>query len=54
MQTSAKRHVALILVPILFVGTIAIFIIVGIFVGMENEFGTYYDEDYSDVVYAVL
>ena len=41
---------AIILGPILFVGTIAIFIIVGMFVGMQNEFGTY-DEDYSDVVY---
>jgi len=51
MQTSMKGIFALILVPILFFGTIAIFIIVGIFVGMQNEFGTYYDEDYSDVVY---
>jgi len=44
MQTAMKGIFALILVPILFVGTIAIFIIVGIFVGMENEFGTYYDD----------
>ena len=51
MQTSMKGIFALILVPILFFGTIAIFIIVGIFVGMENPFATYYDEDYSDVVY---
>ena len=51
MQTSMKGIFALILVPILFVGTIAIFIIVGMFVGMQNEFGTYYDEDYSHVVY---
>ena len=43
MQTSMKGIFALILVPILFFGAIAIFIIVGIFVGMENEFGTYYD-----------
>ena len=51
MQTAMKGIFALILVPILFVGTIAIFIIVGMFVGMQNEFGTDYDEDYSDVVY---
>ena len=51
MQTSMKGIFALILVPILFFGTIAIFMIVGIFVGMENPFATYYDEDYSDVVY---
>ena len=44
MQTSMKGIFALILVPILFFGTIAIFIIVGIFVGMQNEFGTYYDD----------
>ena len=51
MQTSMKGIFALILAPILFVGTIAIFIIVGMFVGMQNEFGADYDEDYSDVVY---
>ena len=51
MQNSMKGLWAIILGPILFVGTIAIFIIVGMFVGMQNDFGTYYDEDYSDVVY---
>ena len=51
MQTSMKGIFALILVPILFVGTIAIFIIVGMFVGIQNEFGTYYDEDDSNIVY---
>jgi hypothetical protein len=44
MQTSMKGIFALILVPILFVGTIAIFIIVGAF--MPDGYGTYY-EDYE-------
>jgi len=47
MQTSMKGIFALILVPILFVGTIAVFIIVGMFVGMQNEFGTDYDDVYE-------
>ncbi len=49
MQTSMKGIFALILVPILFIGTIFIFIFVGLLV--QEGFGTYYDEDYSDVVY---
>ena len=42
MQTSMKGIFALILVPILFFGTIFIFIIVGLFV--QEGFGTYYDD----------
>ena len=42
MQTAMKGIFALILVPILFFGTIFIFIIVGLFV--QEGFGTYYDD----------
>ena len=42
MQTAMKGIFALILVPILFVGTIAIFIIVAAF--MPDGYGTYYDD----------
>ena len=42
MQTAMKGIFALILVPILFIGTIVIFIIVGLFV--QEGFGTYYDD----------
>ena len=42
MQTAMKGIFALILVPILFIGTIVVFIIVGLFV--QEGFGTYYDD----------
>ena len=42
MQTAMKGIFALVLVPILFIGTIVIFIIVGLFV--QEGFGTYYDD----------
>ena len=42
MQTAMKGIFALLLVPILFIGTLVIFIIGGAF--LEDEFGTYYDD----------
>ena len=46
MQIAMKGMFALILVPILFLGTIAIFIIVAVF--MPDGYGTYYDDyDYE-------
>ena len=42
MQTAMKGIFALILVPILFIGTIFIFIIVGL--SVQEGFGTYYDD----------
>ena len=44
-QTAMKGIFALILVPILFGGTIVIFIILSAF--MPDGFGTYYDDDYE-------